>query len=282
MKKYFALLFFCVISILFTPQEVQAQNENNLIEVTINHYVNPYQDTDVLFKKEIIYLNEGSIFDPKQYYLDFSYTEWDSNYSYNDLDNELPFEVHKEDSHLEINYYYLAEIESTNLIEITMNHYVDPYQDFNVLYKKEILYLPKNSIFDPKQYYLDFSYTEWNLEYSYNDLKNQSPFELYQGDSGLEINYYYLAEIEINKLVKITINHLVDPYQDFDRLYKKEIYYLPEGSIFDPANYFLDFSYTEWDSEYSYNNLENQNVFKITQSDSGLEVNYYYRAEIWQ
>lgn len=52
MKKYFALLFFCVISILFTPQEVQAQNENNLIEVTINHYVNPYQDTDVLFKKK--------------------------------------------------------------------------------------------------------------------------------------------------------------------------------------------------------------------------------------
>ena len=158
--------------------------------LTINHYVDGYYGQLGLYKQEQFFFIDSinPLFNPKDYYLDLSHTEYDPELSYNNLESDEPITI--EDVHSVINYYYKADerisfegnMEDKNLNPktLTINHYIDGYYGQIGLYKQEQFFFVDSidPIFDPKDYYLDLSYTEYDPDLSYNSLESDAPIKM--------------------------------------------------------------------------------------------------------
>ncbi|MGC6767759.1 hypothetical protein [Enterococcus sp. LJL51] len=172
---------------------------NNFVDepttLTVNHYVDNYTGKYNLYKQEQYFdlsggngsMDGGLWFDPKEHYLDFGYTEWSPTFSHTNLDSEDIIYLQDNPEIKVINYYYKADVAFSNFVDehnkyepttLTVNHYVDNYTGNYSLYKQEQYFdlsggngsMDGGLWFDPKEHYLDFSYTEWSPTFSHTNL----------------------------------------------------------------------------------------------------------------
>lgn len=188
-----------------------------------------------------------------------------------------------------IDYYYQAETErpsfnlegrKQSLSPLTVNHYVDPASndgDFYLFKQEQYFDIGNDFVFNPKDHYLNFDFTEWDPDYSHNDLASDEPFRIRRESKNRTINYYYVAEIETpsfrlyendpkrkSVLTQLTVNHYVDGGHERAYLYMQEQYFnVGSGMKFDPKDHYLNFDFTEWDPGYSHNNLTSDKPFSI-------------------